>query len=64
MKKFLIRRAMEGASSVPKHEMNKGGKASEKILDEMRNEGKICLLYTSDRCRRLLTCRSRWSPYH
>ena len=23
-----------------------------------------CLLYTSDGCRRLLTCRSRWSPYH
>ena len=23
-----------------------------------------CLLYTSDACRRLLTCRSRWSPYH
>ena len=32
---------MEGASSVPKHEMNKGGKASEKILEEMRNEGKM-----------------------
>ena len=25
---------------------------------------RICLLYTSGRCRRLLTCRSRWSPYH
>ena len=24
----------------------------------------VCLLYTSDACRRLLTCRSRWSPYH
>ena len=23
-----------------------------------------CLLYTSDRCRRRLRCRSRWSPYH
>ena len=27
--------------------------------------GMRCLLYTSDAaCRRLLTCRSRWSPYH
>ena len=25
---------------------------------------KICLLYTSDGCRRRLRCRSRWSPYH
>ena len=31
---------MKGASSVPKHEMNKGGKASEVILEEMRNEVK------------------------
>ena len=23
-----------------------------------------CLLYTSGRCRRLVECRSRWSPYH
>jgi len=23
-----------------------------------------CLLYTSDAADRLLTCRSRWSPYH
>ena len=29
MKKFLIRREMEGASNVPKAEFNKGGKASE-----------------------------------
>tara|TARA_Y200000002_G_C22650463_1_gene651131 strand:- start:1407 stop:1694 length:288 start_codon:yes stop_codon:yes gene_type:complete len=41
MKKFLIRREMKGASSIPKHEMNKGGKASENILEEMRNEGKM-----------------------
>jgi hypothetical protein len=32
MKKFLIRREMKGASSIPKHEMNKGGKASEDVL--------------------------------
>ena len=41
MKKFLIRREMEGASNVPKAEFNKGGKASEVILEEMRNEGKM-----------------------
>ena len=41
MKKYLIRRAMQGASSIPKHEMNKGGKASEDVLEEMRNEGKM-----------------------
>ena len=23
-----------------------------------------CLLYTSDACRRIERCRSRWSPYH
>ena len=27
--KKMIRREMKGASSIPKHEMNKGGKASE-----------------------------------
>ena len=47
MKKFLIRREMKGASSVPKHEMNKGGKASEVILEEMRNEGKMIQQETS-----------------
>ena len=26
--------------------------------------GTSCLLYTSDRCRRIERCRSRWSPYH
>ena len=41
MKKFLIRREMEGASNVTKAEFNKGGKASEAILEEMRNEGKM-----------------------
>ena len=25
---------------------------------------RLCLLYTSDRCRRSTLCRSRWSPYH
>ena len=47
MKNFLIRRAMEGAASIPKHEMNKGGKASEAVLEEMRNEGKMIQQETS-----------------
>ena len=47
MKKYLIRRAMEGAYSIPKHEMNKGGKASEDVLEEMRNEGKMIQQETS-----------------
>ena len=36
------------------------------ILGVSEGAGKYmtCLLYTSDACRRLLTCRSRWSPYH
>ena len=38
---------MKGASSIPKHEMNKGGKASENILEEMRNEGKMIQQETS-----------------
>ena len=32
--------------------------------DEMEVEALICLLYTSDACRRYAVCRSRWSPYH
>lgn len=40
MKKFLIRRDMEGAGSLPKHELNNAGKASEGVLEEMRSEGK------------------------
>ena len=38
---------MQGASSIPKHEMNKGGKASEDVLEEMRNEGKMIQQETS-----------------
>ena len=38
---------MKGASTVPKHEMNKGGKASEVVLEEMRNEGKMIQQETS-----------------
>ncbi|MDC1231432.1 hypothetical protein N8Z37_05490 [Octadecabacter sp.] len=40
MKKFLIRRDMEGAGSLPKHELNDAGKGSEGVLEEMRSEGK------------------------
>ena len=40
MKKFLIRRDMEGAGSLPKHELNNAGKGSEGVLEEMRSEGK------------------------
>ena len=31
------------------------------VAQDPRN---ICLLYTSERCRRRRECRSRWSPYH
>jgi len=40
MKKFLIRREMEGAGSIPKHELNNAGKGSEEVLEAMRSEGK------------------------
>ena len=36
MKKFLIRREMEGAGSIPKHELNNAGKGSEEVLEAMR----------------------------
>ena len=40
MKKFLIRREMEGAGSIPKHDLNNAGKGSEEVLEAMRSEGK------------------------
>ena len=40
MKKFLIRREMEGAGSIPKHDLNSAGKGSEEVLEAMRSEGK------------------------
>ena len=40
MKQFLIRREMEGAGSIPKHELNNAGKGSEEVLEAMRSEGK------------------------
>ena len=33
-------------------------------LDANSNNITNCLLYTSDGCRRIERCRSRWSPYH
>ena len=40
MKKFIIKRQMDGAVSIPKNELNLAGKNSEEILDAMRSEGK------------------------
>ena len=40
MKKFLIRCEMEGAGSIPKHDLNNAGKGSEEVLEAMRSEGK------------------------
>jgi hypothetical protein len=43
MKKFLIRRDMEGAGSIPKHDLNNAGKGSEEVLEAMRSEGKYIM---------------------
>ena len=40
MKKFIIKRQMDGAGSIPKNDLNLAGKNSEEILDAMRSEGK------------------------
>ena len=40
MKKFIIKRQMDGAGSIPKNDLNSAGKDSEEILDAMRSEGK------------------------
>ena len=40
MKKFIIKRQMDGAGSIPKNDLNSAGKTSEEILDAMRSEGK------------------------
>lgn len=45
MKKFLIKREMAGAGSLPKNDLNNAGKGSEEVLEAMRSEGKI--LYKS-----------------
>ena len=40
MKKFIIKRQMDGAGSIPKNDLNSDGKDSEAILEAMRSEGK------------------------
>ena len=40
MKKFIIKREMPGISGAPKSDLNKAGKGSEAVLEEMRDEGK------------------------
>ena len=40
MKKFIIKRQMDGAGLIPKNDLNLAGKNSEEILDAMRSEGK------------------------
>ena len=38
MKKFIIKRQMDGAGSIPKNDLNSAGKNSEEVLDAMRSE--------------------------
>ena len=40
MKRFLIKRDMEGVGSAPKNDLNNAGKKSEEVLEKMRTEGK------------------------
>ena len=40
MKKFLIKREIPGVSKTPSNDLDKGAKESEKVLIEMREEGK------------------------
>ena len=40
MKKFLIKREIEGASQIPSDKLEEIGQGSESVLIEMRNEGK------------------------
>ena len=40
MKKYLIRREIEGASQIPSDKLEEIGQGSESVLVEMRNEGK------------------------
>ncbi len=37
MKKFLIKREMAGAGSLPKNDLNNAGKGSEGVLEAMRS---------------------------
>ncbi len=40
MKKFLIKREIDGADQIPSDKLNEIGQASESVLISMRNEGK------------------------
>lgn len=40
MKKFIIRREIEGASNIPEENLKQIGEKSEGVLTSMRNEGK------------------------
>jgi hypothetical protein len=40
MKKYIIKREMEGAGDIPKNDLNAAGKSSEEVLEAMRSEGK------------------------
>ena len=40
MKRYLIKREMDGAGKIPKHDLNAAGKGSEEVLEAMRAEGK------------------------
>ena len=39
MKRFIIKREMAGAGSIPKNDLNSAGKGSEEVLEAMRSEG-------------------------
>ena len=40
MERFIIKREMAGAGSIPKNDLNSAGKGSEEVLEAMRSEGK------------------------
>ena len=40
MKRFIIKREMVRAGSIPKNDLNSAGKGSEEVLEAMRSEGK------------------------
>ena len=40
MKKYLIKRNIDGASSIPQENLDQIGKSSESVLQKMRAEGK------------------------
>ena len=38
MKRYLIKRKMEGAGDIPKNDLNAARKSSEEVLETMRSE--------------------------